>query len=157
MIITNDVFIKNKSNLATELDISRATLDKRLRTIGRGGLKIDDSNYDDIKTMLQTGKVPSLDIEIKKKATKKLSLTEGDRNEHKQYNDLVELYEYNLAMIQLFKDRLPACKNPMDAVMITDQIKKHEIQLHKNLDLMNKIELPETPKKSDKDLLLELS
>lgn len=148
--------IKNKSNLALELGVSRATLDKRLRKIGRGGLRIDESNYSDILKMLKTGKITGLDVEVKKSVSEHLINVDGNRNEHKQYNDLVELYEFNLAMIKLFRERLPACKNPLDAIVLTDQIKKHEVQLHRNLDLMNKIELPEALKKSSKDKLLEL-
>lgn len=142
----------NKKKLAKELGISRVTLNKKLEKLGKKNVKVDKTNYEQMLKLLKS-EVSTGSISLATNTS--FIYKDGDSNEHKQYNDLVDMYDYNLSMVQGLKERM-AKDDPSKLYSYADWISKHEKQMCKIIELMNKIKVPETRKKSNAEVMMEM-
>lgn len=159
---------KNKTNLAKELEITRVTLDRKLEKLGKKGVKVDKTNYNQLLKELKKGRntegvvkaaeevfeiVEFVDLSIKSG----MSYKDGDSNEHKQYNDLIDMYEYNYAMITMLKREAANGGNEKRSMYFyADRIFYHEKQVCKIIETMSRINLPKPKAKTNAELIAEL-
>lgn len=148
---TREVYEMNKRKLAEELGVSRVTLNKRLEKFGQSRVKVDETNYNQLLALLKS-EITKENVVLS--TSSNFSYKDGDSNEHKQYNDLVDMYEYNFSMVQQLKERMVK-DDPAKLITYAEWISKHEKQMCKIIEIMNKIKLPKPKKKSNAELMKE--